>query len=251
MKIHDRKTAREIWEALQHGFQSKSCMVAVDLRHRLQQERCPEKGDLRTHFAKLRTMQEDLAAMDHPPGEDELYAIILGSLPSSYEPFVAAMNATSSVLGTFMSTDDLMQALTDEYDRRNLGRSSKKEENAAFSAATGERGSKKQKRPGKCNNCGKPGHWARDCWEEGGGKEGQKSNRKGMLEWQMRPEFPEAYTCMRLCVHSFYTHISFSTVPSVVLPRSLSMAFLALLPLMILVILCHSYHLDILLSLPF
>jgi hypothetical protein len=111
MKIRDKKTAREIWEALQGDFQNKSKMVAVDLRRRLQQERCSEKGDVRAHFAKLRTMREDLAAMGHPPNEDEFYAIILGSLPSSYEPFISAMNATSSVLGTFLSSDNLMQAL--------------------------------------------------------------------------------------------------------------------------------------------
>ncbi len=100
MKIRDKGTALEIWEALQQDFQNKSRMVAVDLRRRLQQERCVEKGDVRAHFAKLRTMREDLATMGHPPDDDEFYAIILGSLPSSFEPFISALNATSSVLGT-------------------------------------------------------------------------------------------------------------------------------------------------------
>jgi hypothetical protein len=108
MKICDKRTAREIWEALQSDFQNKSKMVAVDLRHRLQQEQCTERGDVRAHFTKLRTMKEDLAAMGHPPSKDEFYAIILGSLPPSYEPFISAMNATSSVLGTFLSSDNLM-----------------------------------------------------------------------------------------------------------------------------------------------
>jgi hypothetical protein len=46
MKIHDKWMAREIWEVLQKDFQNKSKMVIMDLRCRLQQERCPEKGDV-------------------------------------------------------------------------------------------------------------------------------------------------------------------------------------------------------------
>ena len=179
MKIRGKTTALEIWNALSKEFQNKSKMVSVDLRRRLQQERCQEKGDVRSHFAKLRTMREDLAAMGSPPSEDELYAIILGSLPPSYEPYISALNATSSVLGTVLSSDELMQTVTDEYERRSIGKGPKKEDNVAF--YTNESGGRKGKlkRKGNCNNCNKPGHWARDCWEEGGGKEGQGPKRKG------------------------------------------------------------------------
>ena len=153
-------------------------MVAVDLRRCLQQEHCSEKEDVQAHFAKLRTMQEDLATMGHTPDSDDFYVIILELLPSSFEPFISTLNATSSVLGTVLSPDELMQAFADEYDRRSLGKTSKKEENAAFSAAEGGWKKGKGKKKGKCNNCSKPGHWARDCWEEGGRKEGQKPNWK-------------------------------------------------------------------------
>ena len=71
MKIQDKGTALKIWEALQWDFQNKSQMVAMDLRRCLQQKRCIEKGDVQAHFAKLRTMQEDLAAIGHPPDDDE------------------------------------------------------------------------------------------------------------------------------------------------------------------------------------
>ena len=67
---------------------------------------------MRSHFAKLRMMCEDLASVGSPPSEDEFYAIILGSLLSSYDPYISALNATSSVLGSVLSSDNLMQTIT-------------------------------------------------------------------------------------------------------------------------------------------
>ncbi len=116
MKIRDKGTAHQIWLALTKDFQNKSRMVSVDLRRRLQQQRCVEKEDIQAHFATLRTMREDLASMGHPPAEDDFYAIIIGSLPPSYDPFISALNATSSVLGAFLSPDNLMHTIMDEYD---------------------------------------------------------------------------------------------------------------------------------------
>ena len=53
-------------------------------------------------------MREDLAAMGQPLSEDDFYTIILGSLPPSYDPYILAVNATSSVLGKTVSPDDLI-----------------------------------------------------------------------------------------------------------------------------------------------
>ena len=65
-------------------------------------------------------MKKELAGMGHSPGDNEFYVIILGSLPYSFKPFISALNATASVIGTILSSDELMQAFIDEYDRRNL-----------------------------------------------------------------------------------------------------------------------------------
>ena len=177
MKIRTKGTAYQIWEALILEFQNKSWMVSVDLRRRLQQQRCGDKGDMRTHLATLRTMREDLAAMGHAPTDDDFNAIIIGSLPPSYDTYISALNATSSVIGTYLSPDDLMHTITDEHDRRSLGKSSKKEENAAFHAGGGK--GKKAPFSGKCFNCGKKGHKKPDCWAEGGGKAGQGPKGRG------------------------------------------------------------------------
>jgi len=176
MKIGMKGTAYEIWEALMKDFQNKSRMVSVDLKRRLHQLRCTDKGDIRSHFATLRTMREDLASMGHAPTEDDFYAIVIGSLPPTYDSYISSINATSTVLGTFLTPDDLMQAITEESDRHSLGKTAKKEENVAFHAGESSR---KGKMALKCFNCQKKGHKKVDCWAEGGGKAGQGPRGKG------------------------------------------------------------------------
>ncbi len=69
-----------------------------------------------------------------------------------------------------------MQTLSDEYDRRNIGKTSKREENSAFHAGESSR---KGKTLLKCFNCQKKGHKKADCWAEGGGKAGQGPRGRG------------------------------------------------------------------------
>jgi hypothetical protein len=127
-------------------------------------------------------MREDLASMGHSPSEDDFYAIVIGSLPPSYDPYVSALNATSSVLGTFLSPDDLMQTITDEYERRNLGKTAKREENVAFAA---EDDGRKGRPALTCFNCGKKGHQKGGLlggrWRKGGPKAGLAKG-KGEVE---------------------------------------------------------------------
>ena len=53
MKIRTKGTAYKIWTELEKHFQNRSRMVSVDLRRRLHDQRCPEKGNVITHFATL------------------------------------------------------------------------------------------------------------------------------------------------------------------------------------------------------
>ena len=181
MKIRAKGTAREIWTELGNHFEKRSRMVSIDLRRRLQEIRCAEKGDVLAHFATLRTMREDLASMGESLTENDFYAIIMGSLPASFDPYISAVNATSSVMGKQLSADDLMLTITEEYERRNLkSKSGKKDENVALYSNDSEKGKKGgSKKDVVCHNCGKKGHYKNECWAEGGGKEGQGPKQRG------------------------------------------------------------------------
>ena len=180
IKVRDKGTAYEIWTELGKHFEKRSRMVSIDLRRRLQEIRCAEKGDIVEHLTTLRIMREDLASMGETLTDTDFYSIVMGSLPASYDQYLSALNATSSVLGKQLSADDLMLTITEESERRALKTKGKsKEENVAFHADDSKKNKKGgSKRKGDCHNCGKKGHWTRDCYAEGGGKEGQGPKQK-------------------------------------------------------------------------
>jgi gag-polypeptide of LTR copia-type len=118
-------------------------MVSVNLHRRLQDQCCPEKGDIIANFATLWTIWEDLAAMGQSVNENDFYTIILGSLPGSYNPYISTVNATSSVMDKTLSSDDLMLTITKEFECQNLkNKSSKKDENVALYSNDAGKGQK-------------------------------------------------------------------------------------------------------------
>src|SRR4051812_42523941 len=107
-------------------------------------------------------MCKDLAAIGHPSSEDDFYAIIMGSLPPSFGPYISAINATSSIIGTTLSAKDLMQIVMEEYEHclLNAQGSQKDPENVAFYANDTRKGCKgdlSSQMNAECFNCGKKG----------------------------------------------------------------------------------------------
>jgi hypothetical protein len=195
-------TMREVWDSVFKHHQQKAQLIIVELRRKLQNEKCEEKGDIRAHLAKLRQMHEDLAMMGEVVTDNNFCSIILGSLPGSFDMFLTSItNQISPIpykitvapktvgMVTYpqceivvstpkISPDDLIKTLGQEADWRGIraGQTKKDDSDAAFTAClqSGSRRSRNGEKPkGKCYNCGKPKHFLQDCWAEGGGKAGQ------------------------------------------------------------------------------
>ena len=66
MKVRAKGAVHATWMALASEFEKRSRMISLDLRRRrLQEQRCGDKADVRTHFAKLRTMYEECSTVVH------------------------------------------------------------------------------------------------------------------------------------------------------------------------------------------
>ena len=63
MTVRGERTAKGIWDLLKKNFEKRSRMFMVDLRQRLQDERCGEGDDVGTHFDTMHTMREDLSTI--------------------------------------------------------------------------------------------------------------------------------------------------------------------------------------------
>jgi hypothetical protein len=153
------------------------------MRRKLQDERCDEGRDVRTHVMNLQTLREEYTSMGGALIDSDFAAIILGSLPPSYDIYLSAIAGSASISGVTVSPAQLISAITDEYDRRLSSQRSSKprkdEKNVAFSASGSQpKKNGKGKKTGTCHNCSKKGHWKRDCWAEGGDKFGQGSKQK-------------------------------------------------------------------------
>ncbi|KAJ7187493.1 hypothetical protein GGX14DRAFT_485497 [Mycena pura] len=122
--------------------------------------------------------------MTADPGDDNFIAILLGSLPESYDPYLAALTATSALLNQTIDPDTYIRGIGDEADRRGIKNRAKEEKEAAYNANGGSAGhGRRGKRSStvECYNCHKKGHIKAECWAKGGGKEGQglKGKEKG------------------------------------------------------------------------
>ncbi|KAK0421484.1 hypothetical protein EV421DRAFT_1884193 [Armillaria borealis] len=147
LKVKGEATAKAMWEKVKSEYEKKSKMVT-------------------THLTKLQSIREDLITMGADPGDDNFVAIVLGSLPASFETYLSALTGTSTLLGKALDPDMVLQGINDEADRRKVRSAGKGEKESAF--YSGNSGKKSRK----------SGHMARDCWAKGGGKEGQ-GPRKG------------------------------------------------------------------------
>ena len=91
--------------------------------------------------------------------------ILLGSILPSYNTYIAAITATSTLLNQVLTPTNLIDAISDKADCRAIKnpKSKKDEHDTAFVAGQSKKGggsgSKKSKKEVECFNCHKKGHY--------------------------------------------------------------------------------------------
>ena len=175
-RIKANTTTMEFWNAIKDIYQSRSKMITVVLGKKLQNTKLEEDEDARAHFTKLSDLREQLASMGKNYDDDEYASILLGSLPSSYEPTISAINAAAYLSNTTVTPNGVIRLVTRQYDRRVIRKDKTKSGPEEALAVNGQR---KDRRNVECHNCHRKGHYKSECWAKGGDKEGHYPPKGG------------------------------------------------------------------------
>jgi transposase InsO family protein len=166
-------SATMCWNRVSDEYTAKSVYAQNDLEQAFLDMRCPKGGDVRPFLTTVRNKREELAAAGIRITNKEYQHTVLKSIPEELAKFAAQLLSSARLNHQPpVDTDTLIDHICEEAERlknrrgggaqSQKGGAAKKEGVDEALAATGSTDRKGRKK-GKCHNCDKPGHWAKEC----------------------------------------------------------------------------------------
>jgi hypothetical protein len=82
--------------------------------------RCDEGGDVKAHFGELNRLRQIMVGMGVIVDDEDYAAIVMGSLPDSYQPIISALDAAAGYSSKVVTAQELITAVNVEYEHRLL-----------------------------------------------------------------------------------------------------------------------------------
>jgi hypothetical protein len=145
------ENCKSLWDHLTSLNESKSDEFLIIKRQELYKVRCGEKDNIKDHISDLEYYQSILKDTSAPAKDSELVVILMGSLPESWQTFLASFRGK----GISGNWEKLVTAI---YAEEIARKSTNVEQNNS-----GDEKVLNVKRELKCFKCNKLGHMARKC----------------------------------------------------------------------------------------
>ena len=171
MHVVNSTSAREAWGALAKFHHTQDMANRLWLKEKFASFKYTATS-ISAHVTELERLVMDMRGANCAPSEEDVCATMLRSLPVSYESLVQAFRMSV----TQFSFSDLVSKLIAEEVRKNESSRMEEETTLHVGKRRQKRGyvktaSNQQKKGAsvQCYNCGKRGHYARDCWAKSNG----------------------------------------------------------------------------------
>jgi hypothetical protein len=129
--------------------------------------RCAKGADVREFLTSLCYKHEELAAAGVLITDEDYKRTILRGIPAELGTFASQLLSAAALISKSapVDLDALVSHLCEETDRLKSRRAKGKKDNPTDEAmtATASDNGRRRRRKGKCHNCGKMGHWAKEC----------------------------------------------------------------------------------------
>lgn len=152
--IRDLETAKETWTVLKNYHEKVSLNNKSAVLRQLMNLKLNENGNMETHIYTIKELADRLKNMGRTLAEDLIVAILLSSLPKSYDSLIIALDSRPN---DGLTLEFVSNKLINQYTRQLVNEVIDKEEVSAFRV---------NKNKGiKCFFCKREGHVMADCRE--------------------------------------------------------------------------------------
>lgn len=163
--IKDTNSAKEAWTALQNYHQKATLTNQVFLFKRICSMKLSENGDMENHINTMLNLADQLAALGEVLKDKMVIALILCSLPESYNTLITALETRSE---DELTIELVKGKLLDEDRRRKNAREHTDEQEdkalkTQFKKSVKPTLQKQDVKDITCFFCKKPGHLKKDC----------------------------------------------------------------------------------------
>ncbi|KAJ2927946.1 hypothetical protein H1R20_g9148, partial [Candolleomyces eurysporus] len=170
--ISGATTAGQMWKQLTQVKESKGRLGILATRRALYRAKAEEGCDMVEHISNMRRLQEELHMMESLVSDEDFVMLLITSLPESWDNYTSSFLGASGNQPTLSSHEFIANLI--EEDKRRKGWN----DNAGTAMQAGKKKGQAKKASGsgstkECYNCHKKGHVKADCWNKGGGKEGE------------------------------------------------------------------------------
>ena len=201
--VRTTKTAKEAWDSLSGHFEEKSLSKKIFYRRKLYSTKM-RMGEctMIDHVNKLKTIAEQLEALDDPVSDKDLVMILISSLPDEYNNLITALETLKEDSLTWNYVRD---RVINEFERRKSERSKKSDQEALYvnmKYKKGGGGHTSNKKKGienfKCHYCKEKGHFLKDCPKKNNKKQ-EKQETESSSFCQGKDAVEEVSACVESC----------------------------------------------------